>query len=102
MNMTAALTRRPLLKTATTLIGTAAFGQANLANRTPMSQDILFWLLSMTKAITATACMQLVEKGQISFEQPAGDILPEPRAPRALEGFDATGQTICVLLTSKS
>ena len=29
-----------------------------------MTQDTVFWLLSMTKAITATACMQLVEAGQ--------------------------------------
>jgi methyl acetate hydrolase len=43
----------------------------------------------MTKAVTATACMQLVEQGKLRLDQPAGDILPELAAPQVLEGFDA-------------
>jgi CubicO group peptidase (beta-lactamase class C family) len=36
-----------------------------------MTPDTVFWLLSMTKAVTATACMQLVERGKLygAFER---------------------------------
>jgi methyl acetate hydrolase len=37
-----------------------AFGHANLQTGAAMTPDTVFWLLSMTKAITATACMQLM------------------------------------------
>ena len=57
-----------------------------------MTQDTVFWLLSMTKAITATACMQLVEQGKLSLDQPMSEVLPELAAPMVLEGFDASGK----------
>lgn len=71
-----------------------AYGRANLDLGTMMSPDTVFWLLSMTKAITATACMQLVEQGKIKIDQPAGDFLSELKSPKVLEGFDASGQPI--------
>jgi methyl acetate hydrolase len=45
----------------------------------------------MTKAITATACMQLVEQGKLQLEQTMGELLPELKQPKVLEGFDASG-----------
>src|SRR6202043_4096911 len=69
-----------------------ASGKANIHQGTSMATDTVFWLLSMTKAITATACMQLIEQGKLSLDQPAGDILPELKSPQVLEGFDASGQ----------
>jgi methyl acetate hydrolase len=74
------------------LIYEGAFGHANPQTGTAMTPDTVFWLLSMTKAITATACMQLIEQGKLSLDQPAGDILPELKSPQVLEGFDASGQ----------
>ena len=56
-----------------------------------MSADSLFWIASMTKAITATACMQLVEQGKLQLEQPMGALLPQLASPQVLEGFDANG-----------
>ncbi|TDV05478.1 serine hydrolase domain-containing protein [Paraburkholderia caballeronis] len=69
-----------------------SFGSANLDTGAPMSPDTVFWLLSMTKAVTAAACMQLIEQGKLRLDQPASDILPELKTPMVLEGFDAAGQ----------
>jgi CubicO group peptidase (beta-lactamase class C family) len=74
------------------LVYEGAFGQANPQTGTAMTPDTVFWLLSMTKAITATACMQLIEQGRLRLDQPAGDILPELKSPHVLDGFDASGQ----------
>lgn len=68
-----------------------AFGVADVASGTPMSPDTVFWLLSMTKAFTATACMQLVEQGRIHLDDAAAKYLPELAAPHVLEGFAADG-----------
>jgi CubicO group peptidase (beta-lactamase class C family) len=68
-----------------------AFGKRDMANGPAMSLDTVFWLLSMTKAVTATACMQLVEQGKLQLDQPVGWLLPELASPRVLEGFDASG-----------
>ncbi|SOE98356.1 CubicO group peptidase, beta-lactamase class C family [Burkholderia sp. OK233] len=74
------------------LVYEGASGHANPQTGTAMTPDTVFWLLSMTKAITATACMQLIEQGRLSLDQPAGDILPELKSPQVLDGFDAFGQ----------
>jgi methyl acetate hydrolase len=56
-----------------------------------VTADSVFWIASMTKAITATACMQLVEQGKLQLEQTMGKLLPQLEAPKVLEGFDASG-----------
>ncbi len=68
------------------------FGKADLTAGTPMTLDTVVWLLSMSKAITATACMQLVEQGKLKLDQPASQILPELKSPMVLDGFDAAGK----------
>jgi CubicO group peptidase (beta-lactamase class C family) len=65
-----------------------AFGKADVRSGTAMSRDTIFWIASMTKAITATACMQLVEQGRLSLDQPAAEVLTELASPQILEGFD--------------
>ena len=70
----------------------AAYGKRDVAGPASMTQDTVFWLLSMTKAITVTACMQLVEQGRLSLDQPMSQVLPELAAPMVLEGFDASGK----------
>ncbi len=69
-----------------------AYGKRDLANPGGMTPDTVFWLLSMTKAITATACMQLVEQGKLRLDQPMSRILPLLQDPLVLEGFDASGR----------
>lgn len=74
------------------LIYQGTSGTANLDNHSMMSVDTVFWMLSMTKAITATACMQLIERGRIKLEQRADEILPELTSRQILQGFDAQGK----------
>lgn len=57
-----------------------------------VTADSVFWIASMTKAITGTAAMQLVEQGKLQLEQPMGKLLPQLASPKVLEGFDANGQ----------
>jgi CubicO group peptidase (beta-lactamase class C family) len=65
-----------------------AFGRRNLASDVPMSLDTVFWIASMTKAITSVAAMQLVERGALHLETPIGDLLPQLATPQVLDGFD--------------
>jgi methyl acetate hydrolase len=69
-----------------------AFGKRELGKDAPMSLDTVVWIASMTRAITATAVMQLVEKGKLGLERPASEVVPQLAAARVLEGFDPAGQ----------
>jgi methyl acetate hydrolase len=69
-----------------------AFGRRALPDGGAMTVDSVFWIASMTKAITSTAAMQLVEQGRLALDKPIADVLPELAAPQVLEGFDAAGE----------
>jgi methyl acetate hydrolase len=69
-----------------------AFGKRDLSKDDAMTPDSVFWIASMTKAITAAAAMQLVEQGKLSLDAPIGKVLPDLAAPQVLEGFDANGE----------
>ena len=69
-----------------------AFGVRTLGQPEPMTPDTVVWIASMTKAITGTAAMQLVEQGKLSLDEPIGDVLPSLKSVGVLEGFDADGQ----------
>ena len=53
--------------------------------------DKLFWIASMTKAITSAAAMQLVEQGKLAVDQPIANVLPELSKPQVLDGFLPSG-----------
>ena len=59
-----------------------------------LKPDSVIWIASMTKAITATAAMQLVERGKLSLDKPAADVVPELATKGVLEGFDPAGKPI--------
>jgi methyl acetate hydrolase len=69
-----------------------AFGKRDLVKGSDMTLDSVFWIASMTKAITSAAAMQLVEQGKLQLEQPMGSLVPDLSAPQVLEGFDDKGQ----------
>src|ERR1700712_5572373 len=69
-----------------------AFGKRDLSKDDPMTLDSVFWIASMTKAVTAAAAMQLVEQGKLSLDEPIGKVLPDLASPQVLEGFDAQGE----------
>ena len=37
-----------------------------------MTLDSIFWIASLTKAVTSVAAMQLVEQGRVGLDQPLG------------------------------
>jgi CubicO group peptidase (beta-lactamase class C family) len=69
-----------------------AYGKRDLSKDDAMTVDSVFWIASMSKAITAAGAMQLVEQGKLSLDAPIGKVLPDLAAPQVLEGFDAQGE----------
>jgi methyl acetate hydrolase len=69
-----------------------AFGRRDLASDAAMAPDTVFWIASMTKAITSVMAMQLVEEGKLALDAPLGPLLPWLAEVQVLEGFDAAGQ----------
>src|SRR5262245_31835060 len=69
-----------------------AFGQREIGKPAPMTVDTVVWIASMTKAITGAAAMQQVERGKLSLERPASDVVPAVGAAQVLEGFDDAGR----------
>lgn len=56
-----------------------------------MTLDTVFWIASMTKAVTSVAALQLVERGALSLEGDLTGLLPEFGALKVVEGFDEAG-----------
>lgn len=69
-----------------------AFGKRDLSKPDAMTVDSVFWIASMTKAVTSAGAMQLVEQGKLSLDAPIGSLLPDLAKPQVLEGFDANGE----------
>jgi CubicO group peptidase (beta-lactamase class C family) len=67
------------------------FGERVIGTGIAMTTDTVGWIASMTKALTGTAAMQLVEQGRLDLDRPAAEWAPELGAARVLEGFDAAG-----------
>jgi CubicO group peptidase (beta-lactamase class C family) len=69
-----------------------AFGRRELGNNAAMTLDTVVWIASMTKAITAAAAMQLIERGKLALDAPASQLVPALGKAQVLEGFDSSGQ----------
>jgi methyl acetate hydrolase len=69
----------------------SAFGVRD-SSGVPIAIDSLFRIASMTKAITTTAALQLVEQGKIQLDQPVAKYLPQLANLDVLDGFDADGK----------
>jgi len=76
------------------LLYEAGFGERALGGNVPMTADTVGWIASMTKAITGTAAMQLVEQGKLDLDAPAGQWVPYLGTVQVLEGFDDAGEPI--------
>jgi CubicO group peptidase (beta-lactamase class C family) len=68
------------------------FGRRNIAEPTAMTPDTVVWIASMTKAITSSAAMQLVEQGKVDLDSPVTRWVPDLARTQVLEGWDADGQ----------
>ncbi|KJZ63204.1 1,4-butanediol diacrylate esterase [Pseudomonas fluorescens] len=73
------------------LIYEGASGQRTLGQAGAMTTDSVFAMFSTTKAITATAVLQLVEEGRLDLDAPARDYVPMIGELKVLEGFDSDG-----------
>jgi CubicO group peptidase (beta-lactamase class C family) len=56
-----------------------------------MTQDTIFWLASMTKAIVSVAALREVEAGRLSLNGDLAGLLPEFADLKVLEGFGEDG-----------
>jgi CubicO group peptidase (beta-lactamase class C family) len=63
-------------------------GVAAIDGSAPMRRDTIFRIASMTKAVTATAVMMLVEQGRLALDAPAQHWLPELANRRVLRRID--------------
>jgi serine beta-lactamase-like protein LACTB, mitochondrial len=72
------------------LVWSAAFGEADLENQVPVRTDTMFRLGSISKPITATAVLQLAERGKLDLDAPVQRYVPTfpekpwPVTPRLL------------------
>lgn len=72
----------------------SAAGTHALTSATPMTVDSVVWVASLTKALTATAAMILVERGKLNLDAPAADLIPWLGEVEVLEGFDEKDKPI--------
>ena len=69
-----------------------ASGVRDLGTGGAMTTDTIFAIFSTTKAVTGTACLQLVEDGKLDLDAPAKNYAPAIAKLQVLEGFDDSGQ----------
>jgi methyl acetate hydrolase len=70
---------------------TGAFGQRD-SSGVPVHVDSIFQIMSMTKAVTTAAALQLVEQGKVHLDEPVARHLPQFEKVQVLAGFDSNGQ----------
>lgn len=68
---------------------TVGGGTLSLAKPTPVDENSLYRIYSMTKPITGMATMILIDEGKLGLDQPVAEILPAFRNMRVLVRPDA-------------
>lgn len=64
----------------------AAAGMADREKGVAMTEDHVFWIASMTKSISATAILTLVDEGKLKLDEPASTWLPELKDAKLGDG----------------
>jgi CubicO group peptidase (beta-lactamase class C family) len=59
------------------VVWSGAAGVSDLAASTPAQPDTVYLWFSMTKMVTATAVLQLAERGTLGLDKPVADYVPE-------------------------
>ncbi len=70
-----------------------AFGKMDAAHRVAMRKDAIFRIASMTKALTSTAVMMLVEEGRLGLDDDVSKYLPAFKSPQVVSRLDLTAGT---------
>ncbi len=85
------------------VIHSASAGQFGIDDATPVAEDTLFRIYSMTKPITAVAAMMLYEQGKFQMTDPVANFLPELGGLKLMHGAElvdpASQMTMRQLLT---
>ena len=81
---------------------TTAVGLSDLKSARLMAPDDLFGIMSMTKPITATALMILVDEGKVSLDDPVEKYISAFKDAKLANGEPVRGLTIRHLLTHTS
>lgn len=68
------------------IVHLSAAGQADIAGKKEMATDSIFGVASMTKPITATAVMLLVDDGKLSLDDPVSKFIPEFKDVKLADG----------------
>ena len=76
-------------------------GFADVAAKTPMTADTMFWIASMTKPITGVAILMLQDEGKLKASDPVAKYLPEFANLKTPSGKPAN-LTIAQILTHTS
>jgi methyl acetate hydrolase len=82
------------ITTARGTIYEGAFGSRSLGGAEPMTPDTVFRIASMTKAIVGFAVMQLVERGRLDLDAPAGQLVPYLGEVQVIDGFGPSGEPV--------
>ncbi len=65
-----------------------AFGQDDVAAKTPLRRDAIFRIASQTKAITSMAAMMLFEEGKFLLDDPVSKYIPAFKNMTVLDKFE--------------
>ena len=65
-----------------------AFGKSSTVRNTPMTKDTIFNMASMTKPITSTAIMILVDEGKLKLDDELAKYLPKWKDPQVISKFN--------------
>ncbi|HEY0163194.1 MAG TPA: serine hydrolase domain-containing protein [Edaphobacter sp.] len=60
------------------LVWSRAFGQRDREHDLPMRPSTTLWAASITKGVFGAYVMQLVERGELSLDEPVARLLPQP------------------------
>ncbi len=76
------------------VIAADALGYADVADKTPMKADAVFWIASQSKPITSAALMILVDEKKVALDDPISKYLPEFREMWVLAEKDSDHQLL--------
>jgi len=71
-----------------------SFGYSDVDSKTPMRNDNIFRIASMTKAITSVAVMTLYERGYFLLNDPVSKYVPEFSDPKVISEVDDDGNIL--------
>jgi CubicO group peptidase (beta-lactamase class C family) len=75
------------------------FGKRDVEKGTPMAEDAIFPIHSVTKTITSVAAMMLVDRGKIALDDPVSKYIPSFAGMRVgIERKDDSGQPVLDLV----